>query len=232
MGVVGVISPWNFPLHLSQRSVAPALALGNAVVIKPASDTPVTGGLLIARIFQEAGLPDGVLSVVVDAGSEIGDHFVAHPVPRLISFTGSTAVGQQVGAVAAGGGHLKKAALEMGGNAPLVVLDDADLDAAGQQERSEARESGCPKPCDGALNPNTPGFIPSAVQHVPMECLRLTSLASGLDLVCSGLGWGGPVENSGNRTPNTVDSTTNCLRATHSVGWQTGIGHEGPFASS
>lgn len=130
VGVVGVISPWNFPLHLSQRSVAPALALGNAVVIKPASDTPVTGGLLIARIFEEAGLPAGVLSVVVGAGSEIGDAFVAHPVPRLISFTGSTPVGQNVGKIATGGEHLKKVSLELGGNAPLVVLDDADIDAA------------------------------------------------------------------------------------------------------
>ena len=130
LGVVGVISPWNFPLHLSQRSVAPALALGNAVVIKPASDTPVTGGLLVARIFEEAGLPAGVLSVVVGAGSEIGDDFVAHPVPRLISFTGSTPVGQNVGKVATSGEHLKKVSLELGGNAPMVVLDDADLDAA------------------------------------------------------------------------------------------------------
>lgn len=130
LGVVGVISPWNFPLHLSQRSVAPALALGNAVVIKPASDTPVTGGLLIARIFEEAGLPAGVLNVVIGAGSEIGDHFVGHPIPRLISFTGSTPVGKGVGRVAMSGDHLKKVALELGGNAPLVVLDDADLDAA------------------------------------------------------------------------------------------------------
>ncbi|MCY1158972.1 MAG: aldehyde dehydrogenase family protein, partial [Citricoccus sp.] len=130
VGVVGVISPWNFPLHLSQRSVAPALAVGNAVVIKPASDTPVTGGLLLARIVEEAGLPAGVLSVVVGAGSEIGDAFVAHPVPRLISFTGSTPVGQNVGTVATSGEHLKKVSLELGGNAPLVVLDDADVDAA------------------------------------------------------------------------------------------------------
>lgn len=133
VGVVGVISPWNFPLHLSQRSVAPALALGNAVVIKPASDTPVTGGLLIARIFEEAGLPAGVLSVVVGAGSEIGEDFVAHPVPRLVSFTGSTSVGQNVGKVATGGKYLKKVALELGGNAPLLVLDDADLDTAVEQ---------------------------------------------------------------------------------------------------
>lgn len=130
VGVVGVISPWNFPLHLSQRSVAPALSLGNAVVIKPASDTPVTGGLLLARIFEEAGLPPGVLSVVIGSGSDIGDAFVDHPVPRLISFTGSTPVGQKVGQAAVTGNYLKKVALELGGNAPLVVLDDANIDEA------------------------------------------------------------------------------------------------------
>lgn len=130
LGVVGVISPWNFPLHLSQRSVAPALALGNAVVLKPASDTPITGGLILARIFEEAGLPAGVLNVVVGAGSEIGDEFVTHPVPGLISFTGSTPIGQNVGRLATGGTHLKHVALELGGNCPLVVLADADLDAA------------------------------------------------------------------------------------------------------
>lgn len=130
IGVIGVISPWNFPLHLSQRSVAPALALGNAVVIKPASDTPVTGGLILARVFEEAGLPAGVLNVVVGAGSEIGDDFVTHPAPGLISFTGSTPIGQNVGKLATGGEHLKHVALELGGNSPLVILADADLDAA------------------------------------------------------------------------------------------------------
>ena len=130
LGVVGVISPWNFPLHLSQRSVAPALALGNAVVLKPASDTPVTGGLMLAKIFEEAGLPAGVLSVVVGAGSEIGDAFVEHPVPGFISFTGSTPVGKNLGALAASGPTLKHVALELGGNSPFVVLADADLDQA------------------------------------------------------------------------------------------------------
>lgn len=128
-GVIGVISPWNFPLHLSVRSVAPALALGNAVVLKPASDTPISGGLIIAEIFEEAGLPAGLLSVVPGAGSEIGDYFVQHPVPSMISFTGSTPVGQRVGSLAAQG-NMKHVALELGGNAPLIVLDDADLDGA------------------------------------------------------------------------------------------------------
>lgn len=130
LGVVGVISPWNFPLHLSQRSVAPALALGNAVVIKPASDTPVTGGLLLARIYEEAGLPTGLLSVVVGSGARIGDSFVDHEVPKFISFTGSTPVGLNIGRLASGGQHLKHIALELGGNSPFVVLADADLEHA------------------------------------------------------------------------------------------------------
>lgn len=126
VGVVAVISPWNFPMQLSNRSVAPALAVGNAVVLKPASDTPVTGGLLLARIFQEAGLPDGLLSVVVGSGDEVGDAIVEHPVPRVVSFTGSTAVGARI-AERAG---IKQLALELGGNGPLVVLADADIDRA------------------------------------------------------------------------------------------------------
>ena len=125
-GVVAVISPWNFPLHLSFRTVAPALAIGNSVVLKPAEDTPVTGGLFIAKLLQEAGLPPGVLSVVIGRGSEIGDALVEHPTPRVISFTGSTAVGQLIPAKAG----VKRLALELGGNGPMVVLDDADLDHA------------------------------------------------------------------------------------------------------
>ncbi len=130
LGVVTVISPWNFPLVLSMRSVAPALVLGNAVVLKPASDTPVTGALLIAKIFEEAGLPAGLLNVVVGSGSEIGDYVVEHPTPSLVSFTGSTEVGKHVGALASSGPHLKRVALELGGNAPFVVLDDADIEHA------------------------------------------------------------------------------------------------------
>jgi aldehyde dehydrogenase (NAD+) len=128
IGVVGVISPWNFPLHLTNRSVAPALAVGNTVVIKPASDTPVTGGLLLARIFEEAGLPPGVLSVVVGGGKDIGDAFSDHPIPRVISFTGSTDVGRRVAEHA--GRNTKRVCLELGGNTPFIVLDDADLDLA------------------------------------------------------------------------------------------------------
>ncbi|MEU6801705.1 aldehyde dehydrogenase family protein [Streptomyces neyagawaensis] len=128
VGVVGVISPFNFPFLLSLKSVAPALALGNGVVLKPHEDTPVTGGTLVAKIFEEAGLPAGLLNVVVTDIAEIGDAFIEHPIPRVISFTGSDKVGRHVATVAAS--HFKRVVLELGGNSALVVLDDADVDYA------------------------------------------------------------------------------------------------------
>jgi len=130
VGVVGVISPWNFPLQLTARSIFPALAVGNACVVKPASDTPITGGLFFARVLEEAGLPAGTLSVVVGAGKDIGDAFVTHAIPRVISFTGSTDVGRHIAKLAADAPVLKKLELELGGNSPFVVLDDADLERA------------------------------------------------------------------------------------------------------
>lgn len=127
-GVVGVIGPWNFPFLLSMRSIAPAIATGNSVVIKPASDTPVTSGLLFGDIFEAAGFPAGLVNVIVGRGSEIGDAFVSHPIPSLISFTGSTEVGRRIGEIA--GGNLKDVALELGGNNAMVVLKDADIERA------------------------------------------------------------------------------------------------------
>ena len=128
VGVVGVISPFNFPFLLSLKSVAPALALGNAVVLKPHQNTPICGGGLIAKVFEEAGLPAGLLNVVVTDIAEIGDALIEHPVPKVISFTGSDKVGRHVATVAAS--HFKRSILELGGNSALVVLDDADLDYA------------------------------------------------------------------------------------------------------
>ena len=127
VGVVGVISPFNFPLILAIRSVAPALALGNAVVLKPDARTAIAGGLAIARVFEEAGLPEGLLHVL-PGGVDAGEALVADPHVRVISFTGSTAAGRQVGEAAAR--HLQRAHLELGGNSALIVLDDADLDLA------------------------------------------------------------------------------------------------------
>jgi aldehyde dehydrogenase (NAD+) len=128
VGVVGVISPFNFPLFLSLKAVAPALALGNGVVLKPHQNTPVVGGTLIAKLFEDAGLPPGLLNVVITDIAEIGDALIEHPVPKAISFTGSDSVGRHVAQVAAG--HFKRCVLELGGNSALIVLDDADLDYA------------------------------------------------------------------------------------------------------
>ncbi len=130
LGVIAVISPWNAPINLTMRSVAPALALGNAVVLKPSSDTPITGGIVHARIFEDAGLPKGVLNVVMGVSSEIGDAVVIHPASSLLSFTGSTPVGRSLYGKVGGSINIKRLALELGGNAPCVVLDDADLDLA------------------------------------------------------------------------------------------------------
>lgn len=126
-GVVGVISPFNVPLILSIRSVAPALALGNAVLLKPDPRTVMTGGVNIVRIFEEAGLPAGVLQLI-PGGADVGQAMVADPHVRVISFTGSTPAGRAVGAAA--GQHLKRAHLELGGNSALIVLDDADVEQA------------------------------------------------------------------------------------------------------
>ncbi|ELY98940.1 aldehyde dehydrogenase [Natrialba aegyptia DSM 13077] len=127
-GVVTVISPWNFPLNLSMRAVAPAIAAGNAVVLKPATNTPIVGGLLFARLFEAAGLPEGVLNVVTGRGSEIGDRVASHPESDVVAFTGSTAVGRRVAAAA--GENLAVPAMELGGNNAHVVTDEADIDAA------------------------------------------------------------------------------------------------------
>ncbi len=127
LGVVGAITPWNSPSVLGMRVVAPALALGNAVVLKPDPQTPVVGGAMFAAVFAEAGLPDGLLQIVV-GGAPVGEAIVTDPNVSLVSFTGSTAAGRRVGTLA--GGLLKKISLELGGNNAFVVLDDADLDAA------------------------------------------------------------------------------------------------------
>ncbi len=127
VGVVGVIAPFNVPLVLSIRAVAPALALGNAVLLKPDPRTAVSGGVTLAAIFQEAGLPDGVLHVL-PGGVDVGEALVADPHVSVIAFTGSSRGGRAVARLAAE--HLKRVHLELGGNSALIVLDDADLEAA------------------------------------------------------------------------------------------------------
>src|SRR5690242_2552297 len=127
VGVVGVIAPFNVPTILSIRAVAPALALGNAVLLKPDPRTAVSGGAVLAEIFAAAGLPDGLLHVL-PGGADVGEALVTEPAVRVIAFTGSTRAGRAVGALA--GQHLKRVHLELGGNSALLVLDDVDVEAA------------------------------------------------------------------------------------------------------
>lgn len=127
-GVITVISPWNFPLNLSLRSVAPALATGNAVVLKPSKQTPVTGAAILGKIFEEAGLPNGLFNIVLGKGSEIGDYLAEHPGSNTISFTGSTQIGKRIAKKAVE--HVKKVSLELGGNNAMIILNDADIDHA------------------------------------------------------------------------------------------------------
>ena len=126
-GVAGVIAPFSFPQILSIRSVAPALALGNAVILKPDPRTAVCGGVALARVFEEAGLPAGLFHML-PGGADVGEAIVTEPLVRVVSFTGSTAAGRRVGELAVR--HLKRVHLELGGNSALIVLDDADLDRA------------------------------------------------------------------------------------------------------
>jgi len=131
LGVISVISPWNFPLLLSVRGFSVAMAIGNTIVLKPSEETPVAGGLLLAEVFEAAGLPDGVFNVVScsrDHVAEVGDEMVSNPAVKGISFTGSTAIGKAIAAKA--GGLLKKACVELGGKDALIILDDADIERA------------------------------------------------------------------------------------------------------
>lgn len=128
LGVVASISPFNFPMNLSMRTIAPAIALGNSVVHKPDIQVGLTGGSIIAKAFEYAGLPRGVFNVILTDITEIGDEMLTNPHAGLISFTGSTAVGKHIGEIA--GKNLKRVILELGGNSPFVVLSDADVDRA------------------------------------------------------------------------------------------------------
>jgi succinate-semialdehyde dehydrogenase/glutarate-semialdehyde dehydrogenase len=127
IGVVGCITPWNFPIAMITRKVGPALAAGCTTIVKPASQTPFSA-LALAVLGERAGLPRGVLNVVTGAAREVGGELTSNPLVRKISFTGSTGVGKVLMAQCAG--TIKKVSLELGGNAPFIVFDDADLDAA------------------------------------------------------------------------------------------------------
>ncbi|MFI8207041.1 gamma-aminobutyraldehyde dehydrogenase [Streptomyces sp. NPDC085937] len=127
IGVVGSIAPWNYPLQMAAWKILPAIAAGNTIVLKPAELTPLTS-LLFAQAATDAGIPDGVINIVTGTGKEAGEHLVGHPDVAMTSFTGSTAVGKRVAEIATA--TVKRLHLELGGKAPFVVFDDADLDAA------------------------------------------------------------------------------------------------------
>src|SRR2546427_2529081 len=127
VGVVAAITPWNFPLAIPTWKIMPALILGNTVVFKPASYTPLLAVRLV-EILEEAGLPKGVLNLVLGPGGELGDHLVSHPAVDLISFTGSSDTGSHIGEI--GGRLMKRVSCELGGKNAIVVLDDADVDLA------------------------------------------------------------------------------------------------------
>ncbi|MEU0250409.1 gamma-aminobutyraldehyde dehydrogenase [Streptomyces sp. NPDC006235] len=127
VGVVGSIAPWNYPLQMAAWKILPAVAAGNTIVLKPSELTPLTS-VMFAEAAQEAGVPDGVINIVTGTGPVAGQALVTHPDVAMVSFTGSTAVGRQVAAQAAG--TVKRVHLELGGKAPFVVFDDADLEAA------------------------------------------------------------------------------------------------------
>ncbi|MER7982056.1 gamma-aminobutyraldehyde dehydrogenase [Streptomyces sp. NPDC095817] len=127
IGVVGSIAPWNYPLQMAAWKILPAIAAGNTIVLKPAELTPLTS-LLFAEAATEAGIPDGVINIVTGLGREAGEHLVGHPDVAMTSFTGSTAVGKRVAEIATS--TVKRLHLELGGKAPFLVFDDADLEAA------------------------------------------------------------------------------------------------------
>ncbi|HKV87347.1 MAG TPA: aldehyde dehydrogenase family protein [Candidatus Dormibacteraeota bacterium] len=127
LGVVGLIVPWNFPIAITSWKVGPALAAGNTIVLKPAALTPLTA-LQLERIALEAGIPEGVLNVVIGAGRTVGERLVQHPDVAKIAFTGSTEVGRRIGALAAE--SIKRVTLELGGKSANIVFADADLEQA------------------------------------------------------------------------------------------------------
>ncbi len=127
VGVVGSVTPWNYPIMMAVWKVAPALIVGNTVVLKPASNTPLTS-LELGRVFQDAGLPKGALNVLTGPGAEVGDELCRNPKVDMVSLTGDTATGRKI--MEAASGTVKRVQLELGGKAPFVVFEDADLAAA------------------------------------------------------------------------------------------------------
>ncbi|TGD75155.1 succinate-semialdehyde dehydrogenase [Mangrovimicrobium sediminis] len=163
VGVVAAITPWNFPNAMIARKAAPALAAGCSIVIKPATETPLSA-FAMAELAHRAGVPAGVINVLAGSSSQIGAEMTSNPIVRKLTFTGSTPVGKQLEAECAG--TMKKTSMELGGNAPFIVFDDADLDAAIQGAMiSKYRNSGQTCVCSNRL------FVQDAVYDAFVEKL-------------------------------------------------------------
>ena len=179
VGVCAAITPWNFPNAMITRKAAPALAAGCSIVIKPASETPLSA-LALAELASRAGIPDGVFNVVVGSSTEIGNELTSNPVVRKLSFTGSTEVGKLLEAQCVP--TLKKTSMELGGNAPFIVFDDADLDAAVQGALvSKYRNSGQTCVCSNRLLVHT--SIADAFTKKLVDAVSRFRLGNGLDEV-------------------------------------------------
>ena len=177
VGVCAAITPWNFPNAMITRKAAPALAAGCSIVIKPASETPLSA-LALAELASRAGIPDGVFNVVVGSSTEIGNELTSNPVVRKLSFTGSTEVGKLLEAQCVP--TLKKTSMELGGNAPFIVFDDADLDAAVQGALvSKYRNSGQTCVCSNRLLVHT--SIADAFTKKLVDAVSTFRLGNGLD---------------------------------------------------
>ena len=172
VGVCAAITPWNFPNAMITRKAAPALAAGCSIVIKPASETPLSA-LALAELARRAGIPDGVLNVVVGSSSNIGNELTSNPIVRKLSFTGSTEVGKLLEAQCVP--TLKKTSMELGGNAPFIVFEDADLDSAVQGAMiSKYRNSGQTCVCSNRI------LVQSSVAEVFTQ--KLVAAAKALSL--------------------------------------------------
>ena len=211
VGVCAAITPWNFPNAMITRKAAPALAAGCSIVIKPASETPLSA-LALAELAKRAGIPDGVLNVVVGSSGDIGSELTSNPIVRKLSFTGSTEVGKLLEAQCVP--TLKKTSMELGGNAPFIVFEDADLDSAVQGALiSKYRNSGQTCVCSNRI------LVQASVADAFIE--KLVSATSALSLG-NGLAEGvdlGPLVN--NRAVHDVDAL---VKATVEAGATVALG--------
>ncbi|MEC7517230.1 MAG: NAD-dependent succinate-semialdehyde dehydrogenase [Pseudomonadota bacterium] len=211
VGVCAAITPWNFPNAMITRKAAPALAAGCSIVIKPASETPLSA-LALAELAKRAGIPDGVLNVVVGSSGDIGSELTSNPIVRKLSFTGSTEVGKLLEAQCVP--TLKKTSMELGGNAPFIVFEDADLDSAVQGALiSKYRNSGQTCVCSNRI------LVQASVADAFVE--KLVSATSALSLG-NGLADGvdlGPLVN--NRAVHDVDAL---VKATVEAGATVALG--------